>query len=196
MPGPEPRVWQNGTVLGPSIAEALYAEEGRVVAIGPAEEVLRSVPTGAERVDLRGRCVIPGLIDAHLHVAASIRTRTSVDLSGARSIRAIRVALEEHLRAHPGPVLGRLGPGGPRGGPDADPGGPGPVADRPAGRPLSPVRSRGDVEHRGFGSRGAGRCDPGSPGRIVRAVRRGPGRPPVRRGPGAPRRAGGPMVSP
>ncbi len=106
MPGPEPRVWQNGTVLGPSIAEALYAEEGRVVAIGPAEEVLRSVPTGAERVDLRGRCVIPGLIDAHLHVAASIRTRTSVDLSGARSIRAIRVALEEHLRAHPGPVLG------------------------------------------------------------------------------------------
>lgn len=106
MPGPEPRVFLGGTILGPSAAEALYVEDGRVVAVGSRTEVLRSVPTGSERVELEGRCVIPGLVDAHLHVGASIRVRGSVDLSGARSLRELLDVLEGFLARRPGPVLG------------------------------------------------------------------------------------------
>ncbi len=106
MRPPEPRLWQNGVILGPSIAEALYAEEGRVLAVGSISEVLRSVPTGAERVDLGGRCVIPGLVDCHLHVAASVRAEASVDLSGARTVPELLGTIELYLAHHPGPVLG------------------------------------------------------------------------------------------
>jgi predicted amidohydrolase YtcJ len=106
MPAPEPRVWWNGSILGASRSEALYAEGGRVVAVGEDHEVLRVVPTGAERVDLGGRCVIPGLIDAHLHVGDSVRARDSVDLSGARSLPELLDLLRERLAYRPGPVRG------------------------------------------------------------------------------------------
>ncbi|MFO0633901.1 MAG: amidohydrolase family protein [Nannocystaceae bacterium] len=38
----------------------------RIVAVGPADRV--SVPTSAERVEGRGASLVPGLIDAHVHV--------------------------------------------------------------------------------------------------------------------------------
>ncbi|HEY5622873.1 MAG TPA: amidohydrolase family protein, partial [Gammaproteobacteria bacterium] len=41
-------------------------ENGRFTAVGPAGSV--EVPAGAERIDLTGKTVIPGLIDAHLHL--------------------------------------------------------------------------------------------------------------------------------
>lgn len=44
----------------------LVIEAGRIVAAGPASEI--AVPAGAERRDLAGRTIIPGLIAAHSHV--------------------------------------------------------------------------------------------------------------------------------
>jgi len=44
----------------------LVVRDGRVAAVGSASAV--AVPAGAERIDLRGKTVIPGLINAHGHV--------------------------------------------------------------------------------------------------------------------------------
>ena len=47
---------------------ALAVASGRITATGSDDEVLSRAPAGAERIDLRGRRVIPGLNDSHLHV--------------------------------------------------------------------------------------------------------------------------------
>src|SRR5262245_45676392 len=50
---------------------AIVVRDGRVVAAGPITSV--SIPTGAERVSLTGKTVIPGLVNAHGHVTDADR---------------------------------------------------------------------------------------------------------------------------
>lgn len=45
----------------------IVVERDRIVQVGPAGAV--TVPTGAARVDLRGKTVIPALVDTHTHMA-------------------------------------------------------------------------------------------------------------------------------
>jgi len=50
-----------------SIAQAVAVRGDRIVAVGTNEDVLRLAGPGTRRIDLRGRSVIPGLIDHHGH---------------------------------------------------------------------------------------------------------------------------------
>src|SRR5215472_4887463 len=50
-------------------AESMLIRDDRIAAIGPAEAVRAAAAPGAEVVRLGGATVIPGLIDAHCHVA-------------------------------------------------------------------------------------------------------------------------------
>ncbi len=52
----------------------LLVRDGRVEAIGTAEEV--TIPLGTERVDLTGRTLFPGLINAHGHVGDTVGLST------------------------------------------------------------------------------------------------------------------------
>jgi imidazolonepropionase-like amidohydrolase len=47
----------------------LVIEKGKIVAIGPADEV--QIPDGAERVDVAGKVIMPGLICTHSHIGGS-----------------------------------------------------------------------------------------------------------------------------
>jgi imidazolonepropionase-like amidohydrolase len=48
-------------------AAAVLVEDGRIVRVGAASD---AVPEGATVVDLAGRTLLPGLVDAHVHVTA------------------------------------------------------------------------------------------------------------------------------
>jgi predicted amidohydrolase YtcJ len=48
-------------------AEAVAIAGGKIVAAGPKDEVLARAGSGAQRVDLAGRTLMPGLIDPHQH---------------------------------------------------------------------------------------------------------------------------------
>ncbi len=107
----------NGVVL-PAVAdggwrraEALAVGGGRVVALGPAEE-LQALANGRTRiVDLQGRALLPGFIDTHTHLISEGLKETGfyLDLSTAGSLGELLERVREAVRRRgPGAwVLGR-----------------------------------------------------------------------------------------
>jgi predicted amidohydrolase YtcJ len=77
------------------VADALaFDAQGRIIGVGDREELLARYPRAA-RVDVGDATVVPGLIDAHGHVANLGLARMRVDLAGAAS----RAEVVERLRA-------------------------------------------------------------------------------------------------
>ena len=67
--GPADLVLVNGRIWTGTgdTASAIAVRAGRVVAVGTTDDVERWAGSGSERVDLRGRFVVPGLLDSHTH---------------------------------------------------------------------------------------------------------------------------------
>ncbi|MBI2368735.1 MAG: amidohydrolase [Deltaproteobacteria bacterium] len=82
-----------------SVVEALAVKDGRFVTVGSAREVLALATPRTQRVDLRGRAVIPGLYDTHNHMLSTGIARRRVDLSRARSIQDVLDAVAARVRA-------------------------------------------------------------------------------------------------
>jgi predicted amidohydrolase YtcJ len=81
---------------GPGWVQAIAIAGGRVIAAGTRAEVQAAVGAGTPRLTLApDEVAIPGLTDAHLHLAEAALARQRVDLADARSIETIveRVAM-------------------------------------------------------------------------------------------------------
>jgi imidazolonepropionase-like amidohydrolase len=61
----------DGTDRAPIDNATIVVQNGRIVAAGPSASV--TIPSGAERVSLSGKTVIPGLVNAHGHVNNTAR---------------------------------------------------------------------------------------------------------------------------
>ncbi|MDX1567545.1 MAG: hypothetical protein R3223_07080, partial [Longimicrobiales bacterium] len=59
----------DGTGAAPIDQGVLVVRDGRIAAVGPSSEI--DVPAGAQEVDLSGRTVVPGIINAHGHVGSA-----------------------------------------------------------------------------------------------------------------------------
>jgi predicted amidohydrolase YtcJ len=93
---------------GRRFVEALVIAEGRVVCAGSESEAARSSPTGCEVERLDGRLLIPGLVDAHLHLAEITRAEHGLPLGGLRSREDLVERLRRWAESHPmGPIVGR-----------------------------------------------------------------------------------------
>jgi len=71
------KVW---TAASPSWAEALLVRGGRIAAVGSTDEVRQRADSDAERIDLRGRLVLPGFHDSHLHFTGGALQLGKVEL--------------------------------------------------------------------------------------------------------------------
>jgi len=70
-------------------AQALAVRGDRIAAVGDDATIRRLAGPGTRRVDLKGGMVLPGLIDAHGHVASLGERLASLDLRGAGSIEEV-----------------------------------------------------------------------------------------------------------
>lgn len=59
---------------------------GRIESVGPA-----AAPAGIHTIDLKGRYVVPGLIDAHVHITSLAQMRAALD-SGVTTVRSAGVS--------------------------------------------------------------------------------------------------------
>ncbi|MGD2142786.1 MAG: amidohydrolase family protein, partial [Candidatus Bathyarchaeota archaeon] len=89
-----------------SIQEAIAVKYGRIIAVGPNEDVEALIGEGTEIMDLQGRTLIPGLIDSHCHMVATgiSKVAGAVDLSeeaGVRSIKDLQNKLVEKAKTLP-----------------------------------------------------------------------------------------------
>lgn len=94
------------TTLDPTCpqAEALAAQDGRIIAIGSNEEILLHFGRGEyEKVDLEGGYAYPGLVDSHLHLSGVGQQLRWIDLSECRSKEKVLQAIRNRAeRIKPG----------------------------------------------------------------------------------------------
>ena len=76
-------------------AEALAIKNGRFIGVGSSREIRALAGSGTETLSLRGKTILPGLIDAHCHVASSGRETFLALNLGLPSLAAIRQAIKD-----------------------------------------------------------------------------------------------------
>jgi predicted amidohydrolase YtcJ len=81
-----------------SIAQALAVRGDRIVAVGSDATVRALAGPATRQIDLRGRTVIPGLMDGHLHNAGG---GPGVDLSAVRTVDELLQAVAERAKVTP-----------------------------------------------------------------------------------------------
>jgi predicted amidohydrolase YtcJ len=82
---PEHQLFINGSVLTMDVdnrvVEALATRGDRIEAVGSTEEIMALAGEGTEVIDLRGRALLPGFIDAHGHFPGSGLKVVAADLN-------------------------------------------------------------------------------------------------------------------
>jgi predicted amidohydrolase YtcJ len=90
-------VYHNGRIVTLSsakpTAEAMSVSGGRIVAIGTDEEVLAAAGS-ARRIDLRGRTVLPGLVDSHTHPLGAALSEFDGEIPVLNSIEEVGAYLK------------------------------------------------------------------------------------------------------
>ncbi len=84
-------------------AMAVDTEHGRILAIGPDDEVRRVGPAGQARevIDLHGKTMLPGFIDAHIHLLDAAYRSHYIDAEGCRSAEAVARLVQERVAQTP-----------------------------------------------------------------------------------------------
>lgn len=81
-------------------AEALLQEDGFIRMVGSDEEVLASA-AGAEKIDCRGKTVVPGFNDSHMHLFYMGRAMFFPDLTKARRAEDLTELCRTYLEKNP-----------------------------------------------------------------------------------------------
>jgi predicted amidohydrolase YtcJ len=102
-------VWTgpDAVVSGVGAPTALAVADGRILAVGTDVEIAAYAGPGTEQIDLGGRRVVPGFMDAHTHFLAGGFELASVQLRDARTPTEFSRRIAEFASQHSGEwVLG------------------------------------------------------------------------------------------
>jgi predicted amidohydrolase YtcJ len=90
-------------------AQAVAIQGGRFIAVGTDAEIMAFAGSSTRRVDLRGRRVIPGLIDSHTHIIrGGLSYNMELRWDGVRSLADAMRMLKEQVDRTPPPQWVRV----------------------------------------------------------------------------------------
>src|SRR5882672_12760567 len=90
-------------------AQAIAIRSDHFVAAGPEQDVMRLAGSGTRRIDLKGRRVIPGLIDSHMHIIrGGLNYNMELRWDGVRSLADAMRMLKEQVARTPAPQWVRV----------------------------------------------------------------------------------------
>jgi len=93
------RLWRAEEMALEPLSSFLHARDGRIVALG---ESARAADSRVPRIDLAGRAIVPGLIDAHVHLELDPELRTPAEqlaVPEEARVRAMAARAEAMLAA-------------------------------------------------------------------------------------------------
>jgi predicted amidohydrolase YtcJ len=108
---PADRIWHGGPILTMNDAgmraEAVAEAGGRIIAVGEAADVLATRGPGTQVIDLGGRTLVPGFVDAHGHIFMGGLQAVTANLLAppdgpVKDIASLQKAMKQWLQANPG----------------------------------------------------------------------------------------------
>ncbi len=104
-PKPADLVFRNGAVYTVdavrSWAEAVALRSGRIVYVGPDAGVAAWVGPKTRVIDLKGKMLLPGFHDSHVHLVGGGIELGECDINGMTDIQPILAALKKYADGHP-----------------------------------------------------------------------------------------------
>ncbi len=102
---PADLVFQNGVVYTADEAmpnaEAVAIKDGRVLFVGTNASAARYIGDSTEVIDLAGATVLPGLVDAHVHLTGIGQREMNLNLEGLNSLEAFLAKVKERVDQTP-----------------------------------------------------------------------------------------------
>ncbi|KAJ4988768.1 Ytcj-like amidohydrolase [Stagonosporopsis vannaccii] len=94
---------KNGHRVTTDFAECMVVKGDKISHVGSKsdEAVQQAIRNGTEVVDLDGRVVIPGFIDAHTHLLFFGLSLRKLDLTNCTSLELVRSAITNYAKQHP-----------------------------------------------------------------------------------------------
>jgi len=84
-----------------SWAEALAIRDGKLLVIGTDKEVAQYRAPNTKVIDAKGRLVLPGFTDCHVHFLDGSFALRQIDLEGAKDLSEIKRRVKAYADAHP-----------------------------------------------------------------------------------------------
>jgi hypothetical protein len=82
-------------------AEAIAIKDDRIVQVGTNEEIDPRIGKNTKVISLKGKTVVPGFIDTHIHVVDFGRFLTWIDLRNVKSIEEMQSSLRKRAQKTP-----------------------------------------------------------------------------------------------
>jgi len=85
----------------PEYAEALAVKDGKILFVGPAEDVKRHAGPSTRRVVLAGKTLLPGFIDTHGHMVYFGKNLVDANLFGVKDIPDLITRMKQQAKRTP-----------------------------------------------------------------------------------------------
>ena len=82
-------------------AQAIAILDGKIINVGSNKQIRKHVGKNTRVINAKGKTVVPGLTDCHVHMTGFGGFQQSLNLRGVKSIREIQRKLKKHARDHP-----------------------------------------------------------------------------------------------